>query len=307
MAKIKELLLEDTDEICELGKAISSPVRLKILSLLVESNLNIGEIAKKMNLPQSSTAFHLKMLEKADLVRMEERPGNHGTMKVYSPKTDFANICFLPRNMDINETARMEMPVGAYVDCAVFPTCGLCAVDGVIGMEDKEYSFYMGDRYRAGLLWTSRGYVTYRFPNQLQPNRRPVSLKFSMEICSEAPGYAEGWKSDITMWVNGKECAMWRSTDDYGSRRGRLTPKFWPEGSTQYGILVVWEIKSDGSYVNYTKVSDINIGDLEIEKTPYIEMMIGNKEDAKYAGGFNLFGRTFGDYEQDILMELEYH
>ena len=36
-------------------------------------------------------------------------------------------------------------------------------------------------------------------------------------------------------------------------------------------------------------------------------MMIGNKEDAKYAGGFNLFGRTFGDYEQDILMELEYH
>ena len=143
-----------------------------------------------MNLPQSSTAFHLKMLEKADLVRMEERPGNHGTMKVYSQKTDFANICFLPRNMDINETARMEMPVGAYVDCAVFPTCGLCAVDGVIGMEDKEYSFYMGDRYRAGLLWTSRGYVTYRFPNQLQPNRRPVSLKFSMEICSEAPGYA---------------------------------------------------------------------------------------------------------------------
>ena len=144
MAKIKELLLEDTDEICELGKAISSPVRLKILSLLVESNLNIGEIAKKMNLPQSSTAFHLKMLEKADLVRMEERPGNHGTMKVYSQKTDFANICFLPRNMDINETARMEMPVGAYVDCAVYPTCGLCAVDGVIGMEDKEYSFYMG-------------------------------------------------------------------------------------------------------------------------------------------------------------------
>lgn len=47
MAKIKELLLEDTDEICELGKAISSPVRLKILSLLVESNLNIGKLRKK--------------------------------------------------------------------------------------------------------------------------------------------------------------------------------------------------------------------------------------------------------------------
>ncbi len=306
MAKIKEYLLEDTEAICELGRAISSPVRLEILRLLVESNLNIGEIARKMDLPQSSTAFHLKLLEKAGLARMEERPGNHGTMKVYSRKTDFANICLVPRNMDINEITRVEMPVGAYVDCSVWPTCGLCAPDGVIGMEDKEYSFYLGERSRAGLLWTSGGYVKYRFPNYLPPNRCPVSLKLSMEICSEAPGYAEGWKSDITMWVNEKECAMWTSTDDYGSRRGRLTPDFWGTGSTQFGVLVVWEIREDGSYVNRVKVSDINIQDLKLEEYPYIEMMIGNKEDAKYVGGFNLFGKTFGDYEQDILLELEY-
>lgn len=307
MARIKEYSLEDTNEICEAGKAISSPVRLKILSLLSKNNMNIGEIAKNMNLPQSSAAFHLKMLERAGLVRMEERPGNHGTMKLYSQKTDFLNICLLPRNRNINEVSRVEMPIGAYMDCSVYPTCGLCAADGVIGMEDKENSFYLGDRSRAELLWTSRGYVRYRFPNLLPLKRCPVSLRFSMEICSEAPGYAEGWKSDITMWVNGKECAMWTSTDDFGSRRGRLTPAFWPAGSTQFGILVVWEVRPDGSYVNHRKVSDVSIQDLQLADRSYIEMKIGNKDDAEYVGGFNLFGKAFGDYEQDIRMELEYY
>lgn len=306
MAKIKEYLLEDTDEICELGKALSSPVRLEIIKLLDGSNLYIGEIAKELNLPQSSTAFHLKLLEKAGLVRMEEQPGSHGTMKICSRKTDFANLCLIPRKTDINEVARVEMPVGAFVDCSVYPTCGLCAPDGVIGMEDKEYSFYMGDRARAGLLWTSRGYVRYRFPNLLPANRVPIGLVFSMELCSEAPGYREGWKSDITMWINGIECATWLSTDDFGSKRGRYTPDFWPAGSSQYGLLVTWEIKPDGCYINRMKQSDIGIQKLGLEKGPYIEMTIGNKDGARYMGGFNIFGKKFGNYDQDILMELEY-
>lgn len=307
MAKIKEYLLEDVDEICELGKALSSPVRLEMIKLLDQSNLFIGEIAKILDIPQSSAAFHLKLLEKAGLVRMEAQPGSHGTMKVCSRSADFANICFLPRNTDISEVARIEMPVGAYVDCSVFPTCGLCSAEGVIGMEDKEYSFYLGEREKTGLLWTSKGYVKYRFANLLPGDRVPMSLTFTMEICSEAPGYREGWKSDITMWVNDVECATWTSSADFGSRRGRYTPAFWPAGLSQYGMLVTWEIKTDGTYVNHNRMSDIKISDLKLEQNPYIQMTIGNKEDAEYVGGFNIFGKTFGNYEQDILMELEYH
>jgi predicted transcriptional regulator len=29
------------------------------------------------------------------------------------------------------------------------------------------------------------------------------------------------------------------------------------------------------------------------------------KEDAEYQGGLNLFGRTFGNYEQDIILRIE--
>lgn len=306
MAKIKEFSLENIKEICEFGKAISSPVRLEIIKLLYQNNYSISQIAEALDLPQSSAAFHLKLLEAADLIRMEEQPGSHGTMKVCSRKQDYANLCFLPRSSQINEVLRVEMPVGAFVDCSISPTCGLYTPDGVIGMEDKEYSFYLPERMNAGLLWTSKGHVEYKFPNQLPQDRPPVRLSFSMELSSEAPGYSEDWKSDITLWVNGVECATWCCPGDFGSRRGRLNPSLWPNGATQYGILVKWEIKEDGTYINGARTSKVTIRDLAFSEKAFVTMIIGNKKDATYEGGFNLFGKTFGDYPQDILMEIEY-
>ena len=306
MAKIKDFTLENIKEICEFGKAISSPVRLEIIKLLYQDNYSISQIAEALELPQSSTAFHLKLLETADLIRMEEQPGSHGTMKVCSRKQDYANLCFLPRSSQINQIVSIEMPVGSFVDCSIFPTCGLYTPSGVVGMEDKEYSFYLPERMNAGLLWTSKGYVQYKFPNQLPAGRLPVCLSFAMEICSEAPGYAEDWKSDITLWVNGIECATWRCPGDFGSRRGRLTPPLWPNGSTQYGIWVKWEIRGDGTYINGEQASKVTLRDIAIPEKPFVAMTIGNKKNARYEGGFNLFGKTFGDYPRDILMEIEY-
>lgn len=306
MAKIKDFTLENIKEICEFGKAISSPVRLEIIKLLYQNNYSISQIAEALELPQSSTAFHLKLLESADLIRMEEQPGSHGTMKVCSRKQDYANICFLPRSSQINQIVSIEMPVGAFVDCSIFPTCGLYTPNGVVGMEDKEYSFYLPERINAGLLWTSKGYVQYKFPNQLPAGRLPVSLSFAMEICSEAPGYAENWRSDITLWVNGIECATWCCPGDFGSRRGRLTPSLWPNGSTQYGIWIKWEIRGDGTYINGEQASKVRLSDIAISEKPFVAMTIGNKKNARYEGGFNLFGKTFGDYPSDILMEIEY-
>jgi len=38
----------------------------------------------------------------------------------------------------------------------------------------------------------------------------------------------------------------------------------------------------------------------------YVAVRIGNKPDAHYVGGFNLFGKHFGDYDQDIILTVEY-
>lgn len=306
MAKLQDYDIEEMDALCDLGKALASPVRLEILQLLYEESLIIGEIAKKMKLPPSSTAFHLKILEQAGLIRMEEQPGTRGTTKLCTRKVDHVTINMVKKNVNINEIFSTEMPVGAYSSCQVTPTCGLRSVDGEIGNEDMEYCFFDPERMKAGLLWTSSGYVEYKFANGVPKNRQVKRIAVSMEICSEAPGYREDWKSDITVWMNGIECGTWTSPGDFGARRGRLMPADWPEGSTQYGLQTIWEVRADGSYINGKRVSDTTVDQLHLMERPYVSVKIGNKPDAHYVGGFNLFGKHFGDYNQDIVLTIEY-
>lgn len=306
MAKIKEIDIEGVDELCNVGKALASSVRIEILMLLYQDSLFISEIAKILNIPPSSTAFHVRQLEKAGLIRMEEQPGSRGTMKVCSRKLDFLHICLLKKNKDTNRVLSEEMPVGAFTACKVYPTCGLTSASGVIGMEDTEYSFYDARRFQAGLIWTSAGYFEYKFANSLPKEAQPKGIRLSMEICSEAPGYQENWKSDLTVWVNEKECGTWTCPGDFGSRRGRLNPPLWADGTSQYGLLTTWEVSQKGSFINGIRVGDTSIYDLELVGKPYVNIKIGNKEDAKYVGGMNIFGKDFGDYEQNIVLSIEY-
>ena len=92
MAKIKEYDIEEMEELYDLGKALASPVRLEILQLLYDKSLIIGEIAREMDLPASSAAFHLKILEKAGLIRMEEQPGTRGSTRLCTRKVDQIHI-----------------------------------------------------------------------------------------------------------------------------------------------------------------------------------------------------------------------
>jgi predicted transcriptional regulator len=307
MSKYLELDMENSDEICDVGKALSSPIRIEILKLLYDESLIIGEIARKLNIPASSAAMHIKILEKANLIRMEEQPGTRGSTKLCNRKSDYINIVLLGKNTSVTEITSMEMPIGAFVDCDIVPTCGLVCSEGIIGAEDTEGNFYLPERIKAQMVWTSGGNVQYRFANTIPKNKMPKRLRLIMEICSEAPNYREDWKSDITVWINGIECGTWTSPGDFGARRGRLNPEFWANGgSTQYGLLTTWEVRNDGAYINDNKAGNITIEDLHIMNNTFISIKIGNKEDAEYVGGFNIFGKGFGDFNQDIILSMEY-
>lgn len=306
MAKILEIDMEREEELCDIGKALSSPIRIQILKLLYEEALIIGEIAKKLEIPTSSAAMHLRVLEQAQLVRTEEQPGTRGKMKLCSRKVDMLNIDLLNQGGHVNKTASVEMPLGTYSECKILPTCGIWREKGFVGMEDKEYSFFLPERVEAQLLWSAGGYVEYKFANTIPKRCVPKRIFLTMEICSEAPGYREDWKSDITVWLNGVECGTWRCPGDFGARRGRLTPESYPNGSTQYGLLTSWQVSNDGAYVNEKKVSDVTVKSLRIMDNPFVNVRVGNKEDAKYIGGFNIFGKNMGDYDQGIIMSLEY-
>lgn len=92
MSKFKEYDVEEIDALCSLGKALSSPIRIEIMQLLYEEGMIIGDIAKKLDLPASSTAFHLKILEEAGLLRMEKQPGTRGTVKFCNRKVDYITV-----------------------------------------------------------------------------------------------------------------------------------------------------------------------------------------------------------------------
>lgn len=306
MAKFKEYDIENREALCDLGKALSSPVRLEMLQLLYGEDLIIGEIAERLDLPASSTAFHLKILEQAGLIRMEKLPGTRGTVKRCSRTVDYLTIDMVKKNTDIDEVFSVEMPVGSFSSCKVTPTCGLFGVGGRVGEEDMASSFYYPERIKAGILWTSSGYVEYKFANGVPKNRQIKKLTLSAEICSEIQGFQDDWKSDITLWINKVEVGTWICPGDFGSRRGRLNPPNWPNGRTQYGIQAVWEVHGDGTYFNEEKISDVTVEQLSIMSLPYVAVKIGNKPDAVHEGGFNIFGKHFGDYDQDIVLTIEY-
>lgn len=306
MAKLLMLDLGEAEEVCNVGKAISSPVRLEILKLLYEESLNIGEISEKLHIAPSSAALHVNILEKADLINTEVQPGTRGAVRLCSKKNDIVNISLDNVSKNINQVVSVNMPVGAYTDCEMFSTCGIANENGIIGNEDAKQCFYLPNRMSAQIIWSSSGYVEYKFPNQLPKRADLKSISLSLEICSEAPNYRENWKSDITVWINGADCGTWMSPGDFGSRRGRLTPVSWSSGSTQYGLLTTWEVRKDGCYINENRVGDTYIGMLGIKENEPMVIRIGNKKDAKYIGGFNIFGEKFGDHPQNIVLTMEY-
>ena len=188
-------------------------------------------------------------------------------------------------------------------------TCGTADADGIIGSDDEEETFFLPERLMAQMLWTSAGYVEYQLPNKLRtvPFRTKVtSIAVCMEICSEAAGYQDNWKSDITLWINGKDCGTFTSPGDFGSRRGKNNPPSWGAGRTQYGLLTTWTVTDEGSFVNDSRGASTVIDDLDLLSRSRITVRIGNREDACNVGGFNLFGRAFGDDDQDIVLRVTY-
>lgn len=296
------------EKIALIGKALSSPARLNILNLLKNTALSIQEIANILSLPVSSTAAHIKCLEEARLVVTETQPGTHGSMRVcICSMQKFMLETFDSETDVIDNTIVIDMPVGHYYQCSVEPTCGLVDENSSLGPYDTPSAFFSPNRTKAQLLWFQQGYVEYRFQNLTNPLLKLNELSFSMELCSEAPGFLEDWPSDITISVNGHELMTYCSPGDFGARRGRFTPKFWPNGRTQYGLLKTFSVCADGCYLDKKLVnSSVCLADLQLENRPYISLMLEVKADAQNVGGINLFGERFGDYAQGIVMSLIY-
>ena len=296
-----------SDEARAILKALASKPRMRILELLSDQVCNVGEIAQALDMPASTATLHVATLEESGLVKTEMQPGVRGLQKVCARAHDVL-VIELPRNeQPAEQTFVLSMPVGAYVAFQVTPPCGLASQQGIIGLLDDPVSFYEPDRLQAQLLWFRHGYVEYRFPNRLPHAAALDSLTLSLEVCSEAPLHHGDWLSDITLWINGVEVASWTSPADFGGEGGLLTPEWWEEWNSQYGLLKVWQVNQEGSFVDGTQASTVTVGELGIADQSFIAVRVGVKQDAPHQGGVNIFGRNFGNYPQDLILRLRYH
>jgi len=303
----RNVFLVDLEEGADVFKGLASSARLRILKLLHdEGALNINDIASKLGLPQSTVSSSAALLERGRLISTEVHKARKGNQKMCHLAFDEVLISFKdahkPEQFDGIEVA---MPIGLYTSFEVTAPYGLCMPDGIVGLLDVPAAFLDPDRMKAGLLWFTRGFVEYQFPNNAKLAKTELdAISFSLELSSEVPGTSADWPSDITVTVNGVDIGTWTSPGDFGDKRGVYTPDWWKLKGSQYGKLKNWRVGQNGTYVDGIRISPVSLADIDLARHHSIRLRIGVHKDAAHPGGINIFGRGFGNYDQDIVLRL---
>jgi predicted transcriptional regulator len=287
-------------------RGLASPVRVRILRLLHRRGpLNVNEISRALALPQSTVATNVQVLEQTRLIRTETTKATNGHQKICAARFDEIVLRFGDDARRTDNVIEVAMPLGLYTSCSVTAPCGLCSRDGVIGLLDVPAFFLDPSRMRAGLIWFGRGHVEYKFPNNAKLRGSTIeALEFSLELSSEVPGTNADWPSDISLWVNDVRIGTWTSPGDFGDRRGVYTPRWWKLEGSQYGELKTWRVTDRGCDIDGGRLSDVRLADLDLDSHHSIRLRVGIADDARHPGGVNIFGKGFGNHDQDIVMRL---
>ena len=285
-----------------LYEALDSDIRLGILDeLLQKGELNLAHFAKVFGVSNGAITAHVKKLYEAGLIEITTSSGKRGTQKICRLAADKIVIDFVNNVQAEGRVESAHIDIGHYVSYDIHPTCGIATPEKMIGRFDDPTCFSYPERMKAGILWFAWGHVEYLIPNYLTPESELLELQFSMELASEAPGYAAYYPSDIHFAVNGHELGYFKSRGEYNDRTGNCNPAWWWGNLGQYGKKVLVVVNRHGSYICGFKVSDTTLQDLALKAGDQIRFRIFVPEDAVHRGGATLFGRGFGDYDEGIV------
>ena len=292
----------------DLYKALGSDLRIQIIKLLLEKGeMNMNEIAGSLGITNGALTSHIKKLEECGLVSVLSEHEGHGNQKLCRVHTDRILIDVMPQVPEENKNLySVDIPVGQYTDYQVSPTCGIASRKSLIGEVDDPRYFAHPQRTHAGILWFSKGYVEYLIPNFLSPHCQVEQLILSVEIASEAPGTNNDWPSDIAFFLNEIPIGTWTSPGDFGDVHGLFTPSWWLPFWNQYGLLKTLIVNKNGTFIDGLKISDVAIDQFSLDHRSPLRFKFMVSDSSPHTGGLTLFGKGFGNYNQDIHVVVSY-
>ncbi|MFC4778880.1 ArsR/SmtB family transcription factor [Paenibacillus sp. GCM10023252] len=292
-------------------ECLSSPTRVRIIELLSKQSMNIKSLSEALDIKSPIVTRHIQQLEEAGIIRSESVPGKRGMQKLCCLQLREAKLQFGSADSPKPDESLMEspsryqvsIPVGHYSSYSIKPTCGLASQSRMIGMCDDPRYFADPEHVGAKVLWFGSGYVEYRIPNYMVYNQKPESLEISMEICSETPCTVNYLPSDIVFSLNGIPLGSWTYPGSFGGSQGVYTPEWWYK-NIKHGLMKTITVNSEGSFIDGVQVSGVTLDSLQLAFDREIMLRIACSETAKNCGGITLFGRGFGNYDQDIEVTL---
>ena len=295
----------DFAQLEKVGKALSSKLRLKMLKQINQVPRTITELAKINKITTSTVIFHTTILEDAKLIQMRFKPGKKGKTQVFFTGQLELIVSYNTVKSIEEKKHTQSIPIGQYTNANFDNYVRFATVKEMYRIDQNDaFNPLMKN---AELIWTAGGMLEYSFSNQFAFEHNVREISISLEICSETFGHLNDWKRDITFAIHGVELMTYTAPGDYGGKLGKLNPDWWAASYTQYGDLITISINKEGVFLNNKLVNKkIAIGDLNLRGSNRLLFSLYNKIDAEHYGGFNLFGKNFGNYEQDIVLSAIY-
>lgn len=300
------LHIKSLNEGLEVFKALGSDIRIQILNILREHpGMNMNDLASCLNVTNGALTSHIKKLEDCGLITVTSESAGHGNQKICSVHINKI-LVDLENAKEENNVYETELKIGHYSNYNVYPTCGLASSRAIIGEVDDTRYFAHPDRYNADILWFTKGFVEYMIPNFIPHSQNIDKITISAELGSEAPGVNDTWPSDISFYMNDVFIGSWTSPGDFGDVKGILTPDWWYHGWNQYGLLKLLVINNKGTFIDGLQISNVTVKDLNITDKSPIKLKLAVNDDSTYVGGLTIFGKSFGNYNQDIRVRINY-
>ncbi len=300
------LHVKSLDDGLELFKALGSDIRVEIIKILLnENSMNMNELARRLDITNGALTSHIKKLEECKIVTVSSEASGHGNQKVCSVQLDkiLIDLQDKPKNDNIYMA---DIKVGRFSDYSVYPTCGLANSSKIIGEVDDTRYFAHPDRFEADILWFTKGYVEYVLPNFVPAGQKIDEISISAELSSEAPGVNNVWPSDIYFYLNDVLLGTWTSPGDFGDVKGIFTPDWWFTNWNQYGLLKMLVINHKGTFIDGLQISEVAIDQFSLTSKSQLKLKLEVPDNAEHVGGLTIFGRGFGNYNQDINVRMSY-